>query len=195
MNRIALLPSAFLISTIFFSFVSTTSIPIIHKATRYSRAKEQWANSSPSHPPQQHPLSLPLLLPHQHPAPPPHQLPPPLDLRGLYSRRYSSRLPHQTLGPAHRHRSMVTECCCASPRYSPTPSEMMTIWAEHGEGKRLQWDGKRLVSLHYDGDPRTVLPGMWIGGPKGTTREMTSLFDQFGELPTYITSYNTAGGG
>jgi hypothetical protein len=73
---------------------------------------------------------------------------------------------------------------------------MMSIWAEHGEGKRLQWDDHgRLVSLHYDGDPRTVLTGMWTGGPKETTREMTSLFDQNGELPTYITSYNTSGGG
>jgi len=73
---------------------------------------------------------------------------------------------------------------------------MMSVWAEHGEGKRLQWNEHgTLVSVLYDGDPRTVLPGMWIGGLKGTTREMSSLFDQYGKLPTYITSYNTDGGG
>jgi hypothetical protein len=195
MTRIALLPSAFLIITIFFSFVSTTPIPTIHEATRILARQGAMGEFEPI------PSSAATPIPTPTPTPSSStSTTTPLWLSAaciaggivfLFLVKLLAR--HTAIG------RWFTECFGSSPRSSPTPSEKMSIWAEHSKGKRLHWGErhgrKRLVSLHYDGDPRTVLPGMWIGRPKGTTREMTSLFNQFSELPTYITSYNTAGGG
>jgi hypothetical protein len=113
MSRTPLLPSAFLISTIFFSIVSATPIPIIHEVIRVLARQGSMGEFEPVPSSAATPTPTPTSTPT--PSSSSSSITTPLDLRRLYSRRYSRSLPHQTISPPHSRREVVHRMLCPKP--------------------------------------------------------------------------------